>query len=63
MQEKCNSCGFEERRVTDHKVPLVLDFIDGNRKNHKHENLRMLCFNCSFLINGNLTGPKKEYEY
>ena len=40
-----------------------LDFIDGNRKNHKHENLRMLCFNCSFLINGNLTGPKKEYEY
>ena len=58
MQEKCNSCGFEERRVTDHKVPLVLDFIDGNRKNHKHENLRMLCFNCSFLINGNLTGPK-----
>ena len=31
-KEKCNSCGFEERRVTDHKVPLVLDFIDGNRK-------------------------------
>ena len=20
----------------------------------------MLCFNCSFLINGNLTGPKKN---
>ena len=56
MLEKCNCCGFEERRVTDHKVPLVLDFIDGNRRNHKHENLRMLCFNCSFLINGNLTG-------
>ena len=63
MLEKCNCCGFEERRVTDHKVPLVLDFIDGDRKNHKYENLRMLCFNCSFLINGNLTGPKKEYEY
>jgi len=63
MLEKCNSCGFEERRVTDFRVPLVLDFLDGDRKNHKHENLRMLCFNCSFLINGNLTGPKKEYEY
>jgi len=63
MMEKCNSCGFEERRVTDFRVPLVLDFLDGDRKNHKHENLRMLCFNCSFLINGNLTGPKKEYEY
>lgn len=63
MLEKCNNCGFEERRVTDFRVPLVLDFLDGDRCNHKHENLRMLCFNCSFLINGNLTGPKKEYEY
>ena len=62
MLEKCNCCGFEEKRVTDGKVPLVLDFKDGNRKNHKYDNLRMLCFNCSFLINGNLTGPKKEYE-
>ena len=63
LQEKCNNCGFEERRVTDHRVPLVLDFLDGNRKNFKYDNLRMLCFNCSFLINGNLTGPRKEYEY
>ena len=63
MLEKCNCCGFEEKRVVDGKVPLVLDFIDGDRKNHKYENLRMLCFNCSFLLNGNLTGPKKEYEY
>ena len=31
MMEKCNSCGFEERRVTDFRVPLVLDFLDGNR--------------------------------
>ena len=39
------------------------DFLDGDRKNHKYEYLRMICFNCSFLINGNLSGPKKEYEY
>ena len=45
MLEKCNCCGFEEKRVTDGKVPLVLDFKDGNRKNHKYDNLRMLCFN------------------
>jgi len=63
MEEKCCNCGFEERRITDHRVPLVLDFIDGDKKNHKYDNLRMLCFNCSFLINGNLSGPKKEYEY
>lgn len=63
MLEKCNNCGFEERRVTDAKVPLVLDFLDGNKTNHLYDNLRMLCFNCSFLINGNITGPRKEFEY
>ena len=60
MLEKCNCCGFEEKRLTDGKVPLVLDFKDGDRKNHKYDNLRMLCFNCSFLLNGNLTGPKER---
>ena len=63
MLEKCNECGFEEKRITDSKVPLILDFEDGDRKNHKYENLKMLCFNCSFLINGKLSGPRKEYEY
>jgi len=63
MLEKCNNCGFEERRVTDRKVPLILDFLDGDKTNHLYDNLRMLCFNCSFLLNGNLTGPKAEYNY
>jgi hypothetical protein len=63
MEEKCSCCGFSERRLTDNRVPLLLDFIDDNRKNHKYENLRMLCFNCSFLINGNLSGPKREWTY
>ena len=63
MEEKCSVCGFNEKRLTDHKVPLILDFIDGNRRNHDYDNLRMLCFNCYFLIVGNLTGKKKEYYY
>jgi 5-methylcytosine-specific restriction endonuclease McrA len=63
LEEKCANCGFEERRVIDHKVPLILDFLDDNRKNFSYDNLRVLCFNCSFLIRGNLTGPRKEYEY
>jgi dihydroorotase-like cyclic amidohydrolase len=63
LQLFSNMLSLEEKRITDGKVPLVLDFTDGNRCNHKYDNLRMLCFNCSFLLNGNLTGPKKEYEY
>lgn len=61
MEEKCCSCGMEERRVTDYTVPLLLDHIDGDRKNHKEENLRLLCFNCYYLEVGNFTGKKKEY--
>jgi 5-methylcytosine-specific restriction endonuclease McrA len=63
MEESCSNCGFCERRITDHRVPLVLDFIDGDRTNHVYENLRMLCFNCTFLIRGNVFGPTKEFIY
>ena len=61
MEEKCNNCGFCERRITDHRVPLVLDFHDDNRKNHKWENLQFLCLNCYYLLRGNLSGPRKDY--
>jgi len=54
LQEKCNCCGFEERRVVDYKVPLVLNFKDKNKKNWKLENLELLCYNCYFLNVGNV---------
>lgn len=63
MEEKCSMCSFNERRITDSKVPITLDFIDGDRRNHKYENLRFLCWNCSFLINGNLQGSKKDFNW
>jgi len=37
MEEKCNNCGFCERRLTDHRVPLVLDFLDGNKTNQSSQ--------------------------
>ena len=52
----------KKKRITDGRVPLVLDFEDGDRKNHKYEKPKNVVFNCSFLINGNLSGLK-EYEY
>lgn len=45
---ECEQCGFGERRITDGKLPLLLNFEDGNNKNHKLENIRMLCYNCTF---------------
>lgn len=46
---ECELCGFKERRVGDNKIPLLLNHIDDDIHNHKLENLRLLCFNCTFI--------------
>lgn len=45
---ECEQCGFSERRITDGKIPLLLNFEDGNIKNHSLENLKVMCYNCTF---------------
>ena len=49
IEEKCAKCGFSERRIKDTKVPVILNFKDGNKKNWHLDNLEFLCYNCSFL--------------
>jgi hypothetical protein len=49
-ERKCEGCGFSEKRITDNKQPLVLNFIDENSKNHNIDNLQILCYNCIFMI-------------
>lgn len=44
----CEQCGYCERRLTDNKIPLLLVFEDNNEKNHKLENMKVFCYNCSF---------------
>ena len=60
IPEQCDICEFEEQRITDKKVPLKIDFVDGNTTNHLKENIRLLCYNCWFLNVGNLSGRKAE---
>lgn len=43
----CQSCGLS--KWLDGKIPLELDHIDGNSKNHSFNNLRLLCPNCHAL--------------
>ena len=43
-EHKFEACGITE--WLGHPAPLELDHIDGNRHNHKLENLRLLCPNC-----------------
>lgn len=54
--ERCNICGFDERRTSDYRVPLVIHYIDGNKENKHLENIELLCLNCNFLIDNNIFG-------
>ena len=41
---RCEKCGITE--WCGNKISLELDHVDGNSKNHKLSNLRLLCPNC-----------------
>lgn len=47
--EQCANCGFSERHLLTYNVPLILECLDGNERNFKRENLRMICYNCCAL--------------
>jgi len=59
MREECYSCGFHEHRVLDYKMPLILNFKDGNKQHYRLENLEMLCYNCYFLQIGDIFSDKQ----
>jgi hypothetical protein len=46
---KCCVCGWCSINVVTGLVPLVADHIDGNWRNNKEENLRLVCPNCDSL--------------
>lgn len=52
--EQCSNCDFCQKRPTDLKVPLILHHINGNIKDHRIDNLELLCYNCYFVNVGNL---------
>lgn len=58
LEEKCKRCEFDERRVMDYKVPLLMHFKDGNKRNYFKDNIEMLCYNCYFLTVGDVFTDK-----
>lgn len=52
LVEECACCGFNEKRITDGRVPLMIHFKDSDHKNFRLDNLELYCYNCMFLTTG-----------
>lgn len=62
VEEKCNHCGYCEKRLTDQATPLLLHHMDGNTSNHVMSNLELLCYNCFFMLVGNIRLNKLFFD-
>ena len=59
LLEECAVCKFNERKVNDYKIPLLLNFKDNNKKNYRKENIELLCYNHYFLTVGDIFTDKQ----
>lgn len=49
FENKCCLCGWAKVNEKTGQIPLVADHIDGNWRNNKESNLRLICPNCDAL--------------
>lgn len=62
-EEKCECCGFSEHRLVDDKIPIKVNFKDGNKKNYEFNNIEFLCYNCYFLQVDNPQGRRVSFKF
>lgn len=62
LEQICECCSFSESRKDNGRSPFILNFKDGNKKNHKRDNLQILCFNC-FFIKSELYDNRYYYRF
>ena len=58
FEEECHSCTYNEVNLETDKTCLNLDFKDGDTKNFKIDNLRLLCPNCYLSYYGRFDKSK-----
>jgi len=59
MVEECSVCKFNERRVLDYRIPLLLHFKDKNSNNYSLDNVQLLCYNHFYLQVGDIFNAKE----
>jgi len=62
LPEECQRCGYNERRVTDYCVPLVLAQKDGDVSNFHIDNIEMVCLNCYYHYYGDNMLSIKDFR-
>lgn len=62
LKECCNQCGYDERRISDYSIPLILHYKDNNTTNHRLENLELLCYNCFYILVGDFKSSIKKMK-
>ena len=50
VKQECSNCGYNEYRISDLTVPLLLDYLDDIASNKDLSNLRLLCYNCFYIL-------------
>ena len=54
LDERCSICGFDERRISDYSVPLLLTWKNGNKRDHSKDNLELVCYNHYHVYYGDM---------
>ena len=62
LVDVCYECNHQKKRVRDNKSPLLIDFLDKDHHNHSIDNMRMLCYNCYFLLDRPMIPMSKKYQ-
>ena len=58
-KQECEICGIKPDEWVSGRISLILDHINGDRKDHRLENLRIICPNCDSTLS-TYTGRNKN---